>query len=39
MDGRSLTANQIEFTNLIVDHVTDHGVVEPSRCTNRHLPI
>ena len=26
-----LTANQIEFINLIVDHLTEHGTVEPSR--------
>lgn len=29
--GRSLGANQIEFINLIVDHLTEHGVMEPSR--------
>jgi type I restriction enzyme R subunit len=27
--GKSLTANQLEFINLIVDHLTEHGVVEP----------
>ena len=27
--GRSLTANQIEFINLVVDHLTERGVVEP----------
>jgi type I restriction enzyme R subunit len=26
--GRSLTANQIEFVNLIVDHLTEHGVMK-----------
>ena len=26
--GRTLTANQIEFVNLIVDHLTEHGVME-----------
>jgi type I restriction enzyme R subunit len=26
-----LTANQIEFIDLIVNHLTEHGVVEPSR--------
>ena len=29
--GRTLTANQVEFVNLIVDHLTEHGVVEPAR--------
>lgn len=29
--GRTLTANQIEFVNLIVDHLTEHGVVEAER--------
>jgi type I restriction enzyme R subunit len=29
--GKSLAANQIEFVNLIVDHLTEHGVVEPGR--------
>ena len=31
LEGRSLTANQIEFINLIVDHLTEHGAVEPGR--------
>lgn len=26
--GKTLTANQIEFVNLIVNHLTEHGVVE-----------
>jgi len=26
--GRSLSANQIEFVNLIIDHLTEHGVME-----------
>ena len=25
--GKTLTANQIEFVNLIVDHLTEHGVM------------
>jgi type I restriction enzyme R subunit len=29
--GKSLGANQIEFVNLIVDHLTEHGIVEPGR--------
>jgi type I restriction enzyme, R subunit len=29
--GTSLTANQIEFVNLIVDHLTEHGTVEVER--------
>ncbi len=30
-NGRTLTANQLEFVNLIVDHLTEHGVVEAAR--------
>jgi type I restriction enzyme R subunit len=29
--GKSLSANQIEFVNLVVDHLTEHGVVAPNR--------
>ena len=29
--GKSLSANQIEFVNLIVDHLTEHGVVLPGQ--------
>jgi type I restriction enzyme R subunit len=29
--GKTLTANQLEFTNLIVDHLTEHGVMQPAR--------
>ncbi len=29
--GKSLSANQIEFVNLVVDHLTDHGIVAPDR--------
>lgn len=29
--GKSLAANQIEFINLIVNHLTEHGVMEPAR--------
>jgi len=28
--GKTLSANQIEFVNLIIDHLTEHGVVEPA---------
>jgi type I restriction enzyme R subunit len=28
LGGRTLTANQIEFVNLIVDHLTEHGVMK-----------
>ena len=28
--GKSLGANQIEFVNLIVNHLTEHGVMEAS---------
>ncbi len=31
LDGRTLSANQIEFVNLVVDHLTEHGVVPPER--------
>jgi len=29
--GKKLTANQLEFINLIVDHLTEHGVVKPEQ--------
>jgi type I restriction enzyme R subunit len=29
--GKTLAANQLEFVNLVVDHLTEHGMVEPSR--------
>ena len=29
--GKSLSGNQIEFVNLIVDHLTAHGVMAPDR--------
>ena len=29
MTGKTLSANQIEFVNLIVDHLTEHGVMKP----------
>ena len=28
--GKTLSANQIEFVNLIIDHLTEHGVIEPA---------
>ena len=28
LNGKALSANQIEFVNLIVDHLTEHGVME-----------
>jgi type I restriction enzyme R subunit len=31
LTGKSLSGNQVEFVNLIVDHLTEHGVVEPRR--------
>jgi type I restriction enzyme R subunit len=31
MSGKALAANQIEFINLIVDHLTAHGTVDPSQ--------
>jgi len=27
--GKTLTANQIQFVNLIVDHLTEHGAMMP----------
>jgi type I restriction enzyme R subunit len=29
--GRTLSASQLEFVNLIVDHLTNHGVMRPDR--------
>jgi type I restriction enzyme R subunit len=29
--GRTQYANQIEFLNLIVEHLTEHGAMDPSR--------
>jgi type I restriction enzyme R subunit len=29
--GKTFTANQLEFVNLIVDHLTEHGAMEPAR--------
>jgi type I restriction enzyme R subunit len=31
LSEKSLTANQIEFINLIIDHLTEHGMIEPER--------
>lgn len=31
MEGRMLTANQIEFMDLIIDHLTERGTMDPSR--------
>jgi type I restriction enzyme R subunit len=31
MAGKTPSANQIEFVNLIVDHLTDQGVLDASR--------
>jgi type I restriction enzyme R subunit len=28
--GKTLSANQTEFINLVIDHLTEHGTVEPS---------
>jgi type I restriction enzyme R subunit len=30
LTGKSLSANQIEFVNLVVNHLTEHGVMEAS---------
>jgi type I restriction enzyme R subunit len=29
--GKPMSGNQIEFVNLVVDHLTEHGVVEAAR--------
>lgn len=31
LDGRTLTASQIDFVNLIITHLTQNGVMEPAR--------
>ena len=31
LDEKRYSANQIEFVNLVIDHLTDHGVVEARR--------
>lgn len=31
LSGRTTTANQVEFVNLIVDYLTEHGVMEAAR--------
>ena len=31
LSGKTLTANQIEFINLVVEHLTQHGIVNPDR--------
>jgi type I restriction enzyme R subunit len=28
LSGKSLTSSQIEFINLIIDHLTEHGTIE-----------
>ena len=31
LDGKSLRGNQIEFVNLVVNHLTEHGIVDAAR--------
>jgi type I restriction enzyme R subunit len=31
LDGRNLSANQIEFVNLIIEHLTERGAMDPRR--------
>lgn len=31
MDGRTLSANQIEFIDMIIDHLTEHGIMAANR--------
>jgi hypothetical protein len=35
LTGKSLSANQIEFVNLVVDHLTEQGIVAPERLYER----
>lgn len=30
IEGTTLTANQLEFINMVIDHLTQRGWVEPS---------
>ncbi|MGE3843792.1 MAG: DEAD/DEAH box helicase family protein [Vicinamibacterales bacterium] len=31
INGKVLSANQLEFVNLVVNHLTEHGVMDPAR--------
>lgn len=31
LTGKTLSANQIEFVNLVIDHLTEHGTIDPER--------
>ena len=31
IDGKAFTANQIEFVDLVIDHLTERGVLDPRR--------
>lgn len=31
LNGKSLSANQIEFVNLIADHLTEHGILNAAK--------
>jgi len=31
LEGKTVTANQIEFVNLIIDHLTEHGLMDAGR--------
>lgn len=31
MGAKTFSANQLEFINLVLDHLSEHGLVEPSR--------
>ena len=37
--GKTLTANQIEFVDLIVNHLTEHGLMDARCSTSRRSPI
>jgi EcoEI R protein C-terminal len=39
LSGRTLTANQIEFIDLIINYLTEHGAMEPDRLYESRLRI
>ena len=39
LDDRKLTADQLEFLNLIIDHLTARGIMDPKLLTKHRSPI
>jgi hypothetical protein len=39
LDDKRYTANQIDFVSLIIDELTDHGIVEPRRTSRRPVGV